>query len=289
MSTAVFSVVHPGVEPYFAEFLGSLSNQADRNFILFLINDGLCNIERFLETFDMPVKVKKAAGSPAALRKVGIKWVTDEGAEVIVFADSDDYFAENRTQVSREMLTDFDLVFNELMLVGKESPQPVPMLGQHFRQGKKIGAAQVKFANCMGLSNTAVRADKIPVFAPQIPDAIVAFDWALFAMCLNTGARAVFTKETRTYYRQYGNNAASPRFFTEEQILQGVLVKRDHYQLLSQFYEEYEQLAQVFKQLLEQLQSDAFLKQKYCLAVRLQSPPTPLWWEAIKSLEELGL
>lgn len=74
MDTVVFSVVYPGVEAYFPEFLSTLSKQTDRNFALFLINDGLPNIEDFLKRTDLDVKVKEAQKSPAALRKAGVQW-----------------------------------------------------------------------------------------------------------------------------------------------------------------------------------------------------------------------
>ncbi|MCK4527551.1 hypothetical protein KAW18_09290 [candidate division WOR-3 bacterium] len=289
MDTAVFSVVYPGVEPYFPEFLSTLSKQTDRNFTLFLINDGLSNIERFLERSDLDVKVKDVAGPPAALRKMGIRWVQEAGAKIIVFADSDDYFLENRVKVSRDMLVKYDLVFNELILISKGSANSIPMLKTHFSDGEIVSCKHIRTVNCMGLSNTALRVNSIPSCFDQIPENIIAFDWALFALCLHADASGVFTKKAATYYRQHGNNLASPHSFTEVQILRGVQVKRDHYQMLSLFYKEYVLLADVFGQLLDQLQSDEILRRKYCQAVRKHAPVIPLWWEPIKSLKELGL
>ncbi|MDL1980925.1 MAG: hypothetical protein LWX02_05535 [Deltaproteobacteria bacterium] len=289
MDTAVFSVVYPGMEAYFPEFLSTLSKQTDRNFTLFLINDGLPNIDGFLKRADLDVKVKDAGGSPAALRKMGIRWLQEVGAKIIIFADSDDYFTKNRVEISRDIMVKYDLVFNELILTSKGVADSTPMLGTYFSDGEIVFCKHIKMANCMGLSNTALRVDSIPSYIDRIPESIIAFDWALFVLCLHAGARGVFTKKTVTYYRQYGNNLASPHSFTEVQILRGVQVKRDHYQILSRFYEEYAHLADVFGELLVQLQSDNMLRQKYCQAVRKHAPAMPLWWEPIKSLKELGL
>ena len=289
MDTVVFSVVYPGVEAYFPEFLSTLSKQTDRNFTLFLINDGLPNIENFLKRADLDVKVKEAQESPAALRKMGIRWVQKAGAKIIVFADSDDYFSENRVEISKDMLIKYDLVFNELVLTGKGIADSIPMLGTYFSDGEIVFCKHIRTANCMGLSNTALRVNSIPSYFDQIPENIIAFDWALFALCLHAGARGVFTKKTVTYYRQHGDNLASPHSFTEVQILRGVQVKCDHYQMLSRFYKEYVPLADMFGELLAQLQSDEILRRKYCQAVRKHAPAMPLWWEPIKSLKELGL
>ena len=289
MDTAVFSVVYPGVEPYFSEFLSTLSKQTDRNFTLFLINDGLPNIEGFLKRADLDVKVKDAGGSPATLRKMGIKWVMESGAKVIIFADADDYFAENRVKVSRDILVKYDLVFTELVLTGKGITDSTPMLETRFSDGEIVSCKHIRTANCMGLSNTALRVNSIPSYFDQIPENIITFDWALFALYLHAGASGVFTKKTVTYYRQHGNNLASPHSFTEKQILRGVQVKRDHYQMLSRFYEEYVHMADLFGKLLARLQFDEILRRKYCRAVRKHAPAIPLWWEPIKSLKELGL
>lgn len=289
MDTAVFSVVYPGVETYFSEFLSTLSKQTDRNFTLFLINDGLSNIEDFLKKADLDVKVKDAGGLPAALRKIGIRWVQESGAKIIIFADSDDYFAKNRVEISRDMLVEYDLVFNELVLTGKEVTDSTPMLETYFSDGEIVSCKHIKTANCMGLTNTALRVNSIPSYFDQIPENIIAFDWALFSLCLHAGAMGVFTKKTVTYYRQHGNNLASPNSFTEVQILRGVQVKQDHYQMLSRFYEEYVPMADMFEKLLTQLQSDGTLRQKYCQAVRKHATALPLWWEPIKLLKELEL
>ncbi len=289
MDTVVFSVVYPGMEAYFQEFLSSLSKQTDRKFTLFVINDGFPNIERFLEKSDLDVEVKHAEGLPATLRKTGIRLIIEAGAKIIIFADADDYFAENRVKVSRDMLVKYDLVFNELILTGKVLANSRPMFGTRFNEGETVFCNCIRTANCMGLSNTALRVKNIPLYFDQIPENIIAFDWGLFTLCLHAGARGAFTKKTVTYYRQHGNNLASPHSFAEEQILRGVRVKRDHYKMLSRFYEEYVPLANMFRELLAQLQSDEILRRKYCQAVRKHASAIPLWWEPIKSLKELGL
>lgn len=284
---AIFSVSYPSVEPYISDFLYSLSKQTDKNFALFLLNDGLLDIERYLEEIDFPVKVLEKNDHPAALRKAGIQWAISEGAEVIVFADSDDYFADNRIEVSQKLLVDYDVICNEILLTGQKIPQPVPMFGEVFEDGMEVSIENIENGNCLGLSNTSIKVDKISELMTEIPDDVIAFDWAFFALCIHAGARATFTKNTETYYRQHADNIASPVSFSAEQILRGVQVKRDHYQMLSRFYEEYIPLKVMFRELLSQLRSDETLRQKYCQAVQKQAPAKPLWWEPIKTLEEL--
>ncbi|MBW2003489.1 MAG: glycosyltransferase family 2 protein [Deltaproteobacteria bacterium] len=289
MDTAIFSVSYPGVEPYIPDFLHSLSKQTDKNFELFLLNDGLPDIGRFLEGIDFSVKVLEKTGHPAALRKAGIQWAISEGAELIIFADTDDYFADNHIEISKKMMVEHDVVCNEILLTGHKFPQPVPMLGGLFQDGMEITAKDIMNGNCLGLSNSSIRVDKISELMSEIPDDIIAFDWTFFTLCLHAGVKAIFTNNTQTYYRQHGNNIASPCSFSEEQILRGVKVKRDHYKFLSKHYDGYIKLSKEFERLYSELQSDVLLKDNYCKAIRINATDVSMWWEPIKTLEELRL
>lgn len=288
LGSVVLSAIYPGAKPYILEFLASLARQTDSEFTLFLVNDGLTGVESSLKEAGLDAQVLPATGSPAEIRKIGIEWAISKGAETIIFADADDYFADNRIEVSKKALADVDLSCNEILLVGKEILHPVSMF-EKFEDKMKISKVHIKAGNCLGLSNTAVRAKSIPRSFESIPNSIIAFDWALFALCIHEGARARFTKETQTYYRQHGNNLASPNCFSDSQIMRGVEVKKDHYQWLSKTYKEYASLAKVFENLFVQLQSSRALKEKYFKTVRQNPLSSSLWWEPIKTLEELGL
>jgi len=288
-NTAIFSVSYPGVKPYISDFLHSLSKQTDKDFVLFLLNDGFSDIEQFLEGIDFHVKVLEQTDHPAALRKSGIQWVISEGAEVIVFADADDYFADNRIEISKKLLVDYDVICNEILLIGQKFPQPVSMLGELFKDEMEITTEDIVNGNCLGLSNTSIRADKISALMTEMPDDVIAFDWTFFALCLHADAKAIFTKNTETYYRQHGDNIASPCSFSEEQILRGVRVKRDHYNFLSKHYDGYINLSKKFESLYSRLQSDVLLKEDYYKAIRMNATDVSIWWEPIKTLEELGL
>lgn len=287
--TVVFTVSYPAVEPYISDFLHSLSKQTDKDFALFLLNDGLSDIERFLEGIDFPVKVLEQEGRPAALRKAGIQWAISEGFQSIIFADADDCFADNRIEISKKMLVDHDVVCNEILLTGQKYSQPIPMLGELFDDGMEITTRDILNGNCLGLSNSSIRVDKIFELMSEIPDDIIAFDWAFFSLCLHAGAKAIFTNNTQTYYRQHDDNIASPCAFSEEQILRGVRVKRDHYDFLSKHYDGYIHLSKEFKRLYSRLQLNALLKEDYCKAIRMNATDVSIWWEPIKTLEELGL
>jgi len=289
MSIAVFSVIYPNALPYFNEFLNSLAKQTYKDFTLFLVNDGVSSIEEVIRRFDLNIILKNIGGTPPAIRKAGIGWILEQGADIIIFADSDDCFMDNRTEISKSMLSCHDIVFNELICFGENIQQPFSMLKNRFKEGEVLSKGKVKYSNCMGFSNTAISTKCITKSLSQIPDDIIAFDWAFFSLCLQERKIAMFTAKTATYYRLHENNIASPRSFTEDQILRGVHVKRDHYRFISRFGNEYDSISNEFVQLFERLKKDTTLRDKYCQEVKNQSPSSPLWWESIKTLEELGL
>jgi len=288
-NTALFTVSYPAVRPYISDFLNSLCKQTDKNFVLYLLNDGLSDIWRFLEGIDFSIKVLEQEGHPAALRKAGIQWAISEGAESIIFADADDYFADNRVEISKKMMFDHDIICNEILLTGQRYHQPVPLLGRLLKDEMEITTENIVNGNCLGLSNTSIKVDKMSELMSEIPDDIIAFDWTFFTLCLHVGAKAIFTNNTQTYYRQHSDNIASPCFFSEEQILRGVTVKRDHYKFLTKHYEGYTNLSKQFEELYSRLQSDVLLKDDYCKAMRMNASDVSVWWEPIKTLQELKL
>lgn len=291
MNTSIFSVIYPQSVQYFDEFIASLSKQTDKDFILYLANDGVPDndLETILGKFSLNVRVANFSGSPSYIRKKAIGWVKDQNIDYIIFADSDDYFSSNRVERTRELLVKHDIIVNDLVLVGDTTAHQVPLLSKRFHEGEEITALKISEANCMGLSNTGMRVKRIPAFFSSIPDDIIAFDWAFFTLALKEGANALFTATMNTYYRQHSANIAAPYVQTEEQILTGIKVKRTHYRFISQFYQDFEQDADEFDHLYAKLSSDTTLKERYCSEFRKQSAPDPLWWESVKPLKRLGL
>lgn len=288
MKIAVVTVIYPGVEPYLKEFLSSLSGQTYKAFDVYMINDGLPQLD-FYRLNGLRIQVKEAGGSPALLRKAVVNWAIDKGSDVIIFADSDDYFQKDRVKVSVQLLEQYDIVVNELVVVGEQVKTPFSMLGEHFREGQEITKSDIFEKNCMGLSNTAIRSGKLSSFLGLIPNGIIAFDWALFSFCLNKGASAVFTKRTWTFYRQHLNNIASPRNFSNQEILRALRIKKFHYKFLSQYFREYKSLAVKFDRVLRLVEKDQAFADEYCRNIRAQALNDPLWWEGIRTLEDLGL
>lgn len=288
MKTAVLTVVYEGVEPYINDFMNSLQKQTDTNFDLIIINDGFKQLDQLLSKFNINNRILHFETSFVGRRKQGIKWLKEEGYDTVVFADSDDYFDWRRIELTKELLTYYDLVCNELILFGENISGIIPMASSRYYDGQPLTLKNIYHGNIMGMSNTGARLKCLLPLIDIIPDDVVAFDWVLYSLALLNGCTCVFTNKTKTYYRQHANNIASPQDYTEEQIIRGVKVKHRHYQIMSDYVEDYYLYAQEFKRLLKRLDNNTF-RNKYCKAVRVNAPKHTLWWEAIKTDRELIL
>lgn len=288
MKSAVLSVVYPDVEPFISDFLKSINFQEDKNFELLLINDRFKHLNGYLKKLTIKNRVKEAGGTPAALRKEGIKWALEEGFDVIIFADADDCLDKNRVKISLEILQYSPMVFNELVLFG-DNHSSLPLLSNRMQEGDRIREKDLRQWNCLGLSNTAVKSRAIAGTYWRIPDYVKAYDWALFARSLAKGQEAVFTGRTFTCYRQHHNNTAGPYAMRDEQIMRGLRIKLEHYYNLIDLDPWYEKEYRIYQNLLRDIQLDFSFKKDYCKAVRSNLPSFPFWWEPIKKPEDLCL
>ncbi|MCC7573100.1 MAG: glycosyltransferase [Candidatus Methanofastidiosum sp.] len=288
MKTAVLTVVYQGVEPYIHDFLISLQSQTDNDFDLVLVDDGFYQLQDCLSHFSIRSRVLYFEGSFVGIRKQAIRWLAAEDYDYVVFADSDDYFDWQRIKICKELLNTYDLVCNELVLFGANLFGMIPMASSRFYEGQEISADHLWYGNIMGMSNTGARLAHIIPYIDMIPDDIVALDWMLYSLALLHLNTCVFTKRTKTYYRQHTNNIAAPQNYSEEQIIRGVRIKCYHYQILARYKEDYYDYAKQYQRLLTDLDNVGF-REKYCRAVRTFAPSYPLWWEAIKLAEELDL
>ena len=55
------------------------------------------------------------------------------GFQSIIFADADDYFADNRIEISKKMIVDHDVVCNEILLTGRNTPSLSPCLEGYLK------------------------------------------------------------------------------------------------------------------------------------------------------------
>jgi glycosyltransferase involved in cell wall biosynthesis len=284
MRAAVATFIYPArsIETYARECLASLAAQSDRAFELVVFNDGFAAAKDIVHASGIVGEIVPVDGHPAAIRRQAIARLLAEGFDIVVFADIDDRFDENRVATAKRMLAgDTDVVVNDLTLFGTDRMMSTPMWGDRLSEGQIMTVNLIRHGNCFGMSNTAVRLRAIPAQA-LAPDNVVAFDWLFYTRALAAGARARFTGATRTHYRQHDNNTAALGRLSDAQITRGLLIKYEHYRALG------DPKAAAFAHTLQRLGADLEGAARYCEAVRQQCPVAPFWWEPLKTIEELA-
>lgn len=286
MKTAVatFAYPAPSIDIYARECLASLTNQTDRDFSLFVFNDGLDSISQIVSNSTIQAEIIPVSGDPAAIRRYAIRHLIECGFDIIVFADIDDLFDIQRVNVAKNLIRDgIDVVINELILFGASYPQPYHMLKGRLQDGDALTLVDIKQGNCFGMSNTAVRTSAISESALEA-HSVVAFDWYFYTNILANGASAKFTAKTHTLYRQHDNNIAPIQHLSDQNILSGLKIKQQHFDALHDNYAH--ELAHTIDLLSNGHDTK---KQMYYRAVRDAMPLQPFWWEPIKTFKELGL
>lgn len=275
MKFALATVIFPEIIPFFHDFIQSLKSQTDQGFQLLIINDG-CNLSDLnFHHFD-PIIITSGF-SITRNRELLIKEADRLNYEWIVFADADDWFEDNRIEIIRHLTSEYDLIANEIIPFsnGKYADQKFETVLGEFQQ---IDLNFIRDKNLFGLSNSACRIQYLK--GVEIPKEIIAVDWFIFSKALQAGAKACFTSQTKTYYRQWDKNTIGMDKISDNEITTGVKAKYYHYKYMSLSDTEYLENINWLHKLYSNIQNQRF--NCYINSVR-RAGSTTFWWENIKN------
>lgn len=272
--------------PYFKDFLISIAEQTYKEFTLLLFNDGVPELNTLLLGHDINYEIVNLNpnNSIAQNRTQMLNYLKQSTFEYCVFGDSDDYFPANRVEKNIELLKEYDIVTNNICLVNNNKKV---LIQDYFQLQNKtiIDINYISNKNCCGLGNTSVRIKALPDNVSFEID-IAAIDWLLFSRMLIEHKTAIFTSETYIYYRQHDMNAIGFKTIDEERILKGIEVKKKHYEFLHKEYGIFKNLLQDMVVLIDYCSLKDRLK-IYLNKILSLNIENPMWWEEIKTLEEL--
>jgi hypothetical protein len=273
------TVIFPEIQPFFAEFSESLRKQKDHDFHILIVNDG-ANLSNFDFT-GLDYTILNSGGSIVENRLMLIHEADNRDYEWIVFADADDWFESNRIATIKKFSHEYDLIANEIVpFSGNRFSEPKfeKILG-HFSQ---IDLNFILDKNLFGLSNVACRTKFLKQIS--IPDDIIAVDWYLFTKAIQSGARACFTAESKTYYRQWYNNIIGIDKTSEKEIRIGIKAKYAHFKNLAESNSWFATNFLWINQLYNQLEDSDF--DSYINKLWKADLTTTFWWENIKNYED---
>ncbi|MDD2986292.1 hypothetical protein [Flavobacterium sp.] len=277
MNETVFcSVIFPANLPYFEDFIRSLENQTDTAFTLLLFNDGIAELEDYLKNTSLNYQLVKIQGSIPQTRTYVLSFLKHSHFSKIIFGDTDDYFSENRVEVCKKLLEDYDIVANDLVLVSQNKT----VLGDLFWKNRKevaqpINLASITHYNFLGLGNTAINRNVLPEQISFNSD-LIAIDWFLFSVILQSDVKVVFSSESHVFYRQHDANSIGRKTMTFADFKKGITIKLNHYRTLALHNPDFKVLANQYEAFMPQLTADYFNE------ISKQKIENPFWWEEIQ-------
>lgn len=208
---AILTTIFPANQPYIITFFDSLQQQTYRNFDIVVVNDGFDGFEDIVRRYSQELSIVelKYSNTPAKNREWGINYCIEEAYDVLIFGDSDDYFAKNRIEKSLELLEDNDIVVNDLSLFDENGVYEEKYLSNRLKNRQTVDFEFIKDKNIFGMTNTAIRLSIAS--SVSFDSEINAIDWFFFKMLLKNRYKAIFTNETVSFYRQHKNNMVGLR------------------------------------------------------------------------------
>jgi glycosyltransferase involved in cell wall biosynthesis len=192
-------------EQFLIDFFDSLSIQTNKNFDVVVINDGYKGFEKIKERYGKLNLIELfCSKTPAKNREFGINFCKDEKYKVLIFGDSDDYFSDNRVELSLSALNNNDIVVNDVSLFDDGGIYETMYISNRLEDNSQISSEYIQNKNIFGLSNTAINLDILEEVI--FDEGLVAVDWYLYKKLLKNRSNAIFINKTITYYRQYKDN-----------------------------------------------------------------------------------
>ena len=132
MSKTAFVIFsYPDCKPFLPQTLASLSKQSDQDFEVIIFNDGLEDLDVICQhSLNKTPHIKSISGNMPAIRSYGLSQMKNSGYKNIIFGDADDVFSTNRIEVSKKLLTKYDVAVNDLDICNENLNQTI---SKYFR------------------------------------------------------------------------------------------------------------------------------------------------------------
>jgi len=228
MRLALYTTVYPSAVKFLFSWYGSVRNQTDRDFDLWIGMDGLKIHEVVKAMGEKPRATwleAEEGDSPSRIRQRAIEQMVD-AYSAVVFVDSDDLLDPTRLEAARKSLDQSDVNGCAMRIIDEQGND----LEAIFKPPDNVSIATIlPHNNVFGLTNSAYRSQLLRRCLP-VPADCSLLDWFLVTSAWTQEARLSFDFTCRMAYRQHPNNMGrviSP--FTSQQILRSTDQVLHHY------------------------------------------------------------
>lgn len=235
--TVVFSVIFPSNLPFFPSFLRSLESQTNKDFKLILFNDGVSDLEKYLQNTFLKIQSYDVAGiAPFEIRLAGLQKLLDIDAKYVIFADTDDLLSPERLDLSVKYLKTHPFVCNDISLITFEEKLIAESYwSSRIADHSEFNICSIKTYNIMGLGNSAMQCRMLPPVLKKVAGSESGNDW-LFFSAAGDDLNGLFISECKTLYRQHEHNLIGKKEVSPDGLLAIIDRKIQHYQMLERIH-----------------------------------------------------
>ncbi|MDJ0893591.1 MAG: hypothetical protein QNJ92_00500 [Alphaproteobacteria bacterium] len=173
--------------------------------------------------------------SPAGVRATMLQSARQSSADVVVFADMDDWLLEDAVPLHRQALAQSDFSYGDQILVDAAGQSTGRLLYDSWSvPASVLGTDALCRGNFVGFGSSAVRRQVLSEEHCALPETVRAADWWFFSKLLEAGCRGSRTSGPVASYRQHDGSllGAAPASDPEALLDRCDIVLR-HYAALS--------------------------------------------------------
>jgi hypothetical protein len=267
----VFTVVHPNSLKYFDDFIFSINNQKEKNFILYICFNGVKNIQKYLKKIRVNYFNLTLNCSPVKARIIGLKKILLQNPETVTFLDSDDYMKLNRLKVIFYKIKHNDFLVHNLILF-KET-DIINKNWLNIKNNTLIKIKDIHYKNFIGNSNLTVKGYALKKIINKISFDLKVFDWSLAKLLLLNKSKGIYIKDSLSYYRLHINNFSNYFLIKKKYIMKEIDIKLEHLIFFKKYVKIYSKKIKELLILKKNLHNKIFFR-NYTKNFKVQN----YWW-----------
>ncbi len=291
MRVACLTVIYPGIETYFQDFINAFQSQSYKSAVLIVMNDGLKDPSKYNLDHN---KVFEVHGSPAENRLSGLNQCFELNFDIVICADADETMCEERIQLVVEYFKSHqsaELVYNDSRYEDEHGKFDLVYK-------PRIVWSDILDFNVLGYGAMNVKRSLIPTLIARARTEVMAFDWWLAMSYLLHQPAVDFLGDAHNEYRKHADNFVGPLTeVTDQDIEYALKVKSDFYTHVADYCEQnglQKQHAIILERLESVRRTYAFIEDagidKYTRTVQsvLKNEEKIYWWQHAMLLDDLN-